>query len=46
MQPFQTFLRFYDAETGEEGIQPLRVTPAGKSKFELVSPFLSSWYTI
>jgi len=35
VQPLQTFLRFYDAETGEEGIQPLRVTPAGKSKFEL-----------
>ncbi|KAJ7107621.1 oligosaccharyl transferase delta subunit [Mycena crocata] len=36
VQPLQTFLRFYDPETGEEGIQPLRVTPAGKSKFELV----------
>ncbi|KAJ7783579.1 Dolichyl-diphosphooligosaccharide--protein glycosyltransferase subunit Swp1 [Mycena maculata] len=35
VQPLQTFLRFYDPETGEEGIQPLRVTPAGKSKFEL-----------
>ncbi|KAJ6519633.1 oligosaccharyl transferase delta subunit [Mycena sanguinolenta] len=35
VQPLQTFLRFYDPETNEEGIQPLRVTPAGKSKFEL-----------
>ncbi|KAJ7431835.1 oligosaccharyl transferase delta subunit [Mycena galericulata] len=35
VQPLQTFLRFYDPETGEEGIQPLRVTPAGKTKFEL-----------
>ncbi|KAJ7102123.1 oligosaccharyl transferase delta subunit [Mycena belliarum] len=35
VQPLQTFLRFYDPKTGEEGIQPLRVTPAGKSKFEL-----------
>ncbi|KAJ7169692.1 oligosaccharyl transferase delta subunit [Mycena filopes] len=33
--PLQTFLRFYDPDTDEEGIQPLRVTPAGKSKFEL-----------
>ncbi|KAJ7655014.1 oligosaccharyl transferase delta subunit [Mycena polygramma] len=24
VQPLQTFLRFYDPETGEEGIQPLR----------------------
>ncbi|KAJ7492808.1 oligosaccharyl transferase delta subunit, partial [Mycena latifolia] len=36
VQPLQTFLRFYDPKTGEEGIQPLRVTPAGKSKFELI----------
>ncbi|KAF7320261.1 Dolichyl-diphosphooligosaccharide--protein glycosyltransferase subunit 2 [Mycena kentingensis (nom. inval.)] len=35
VQPVQTFLRFYDRVSGEEGIQPLRVTPAGKSKFEL-----------
>ncbi|KAJ7786113.1 oligosaccharyl transferase delta subunit [Mycena metata] len=35
VQPLQTFLRFYDPETDEEGIQPLRTTPAGKSKFEL-----------
>ncbi|KAJ7275232.1 oligosaccharyl transferase delta subunit [Mycena haematopus] len=35
VQPLQTFLRFYDPKTNEEGIQPLRVTPAGKSKFEL-----------
>jgi hypothetical protein len=42
VQPLQTFLRFYDPETKEEGIQPLRVTPAGKSKFELVRPLASS----
>ncbi|KAJ7293390.1 oligosaccharyl transferase delta subunit [Mycena rebaudengoi] len=35
VQPLQTFLRFYDAESGEEGIQPVRVTPGGKAKFEL-----------
>ncbi|KIY61526.1 oligosaccharyl transferase delta subunit [Cylindrobasidium torrendii FP15055 ss-10] len=34
-QPQQTFLRFYDRASGEEGIQPLRVTPSGKVKFEL-----------
>jgi oligosaccharyltransferase complex subunit delta (ribophorin II) len=36
VQPHQTFLRFYDKESGEEGIQPVRVTPGGKAKFELV----------
>ncbi|KAJ7225710.1 oligosaccharyl transferase delta subunit, partial [Mycena pura] len=35
VQPLQTFLRFYDSASGEEGIHPLRVTPAGKAKFEL-----------
>ncbi|KAJ6627117.1 oligosaccharyl transferase delta subunit [Mycena sp. CBHHK59/15] len=35
VQPLQTFLRFYDPTSGEEGIQPLRVTAAGKAKFEL-----------
>jgi len=35
VQPHQTFLRFYDATTSEEGIQPIRVTPNGKAKFEL-----------
>ncbi|PFH48015.1 hypothetical protein AMATHDRAFT_76926 [Amanita thiersii Skay4041] len=35
IQPHQTFLRFYDAQSGEEGIQPVRVTSAGKAKFEL-----------
>ncbi|KAF7339811.1 Dolichyl-diphosphooligosaccharide--protein glycosyltransferase subunit 2 [Mycena venus] len=35
VQPLQTFLRLYDPETKEEGIQPIRVTPAGKAKFEL-----------
>ena len=36
VQPHQTFLRFYDKKSGEEGIQPIRVTPGGKAKFELV----------
>ena len=36
VQPHQTFLRFYDEETGEEGIQPVRVSSSGKAKFELV----------
>ncbi|KAF8631331.1 hypothetical protein AX15_002450 [Amanita polypyramis BW_CC] len=35
VQPHQTFLRFYDARSGEEGIQPIRVTNSGKAKFEL-----------
>lgn len=37
VQPHQTFLRFYDEVSGEEGIQPVRVTASGKAKFELVS---------
>ena len=40
VQPHQTFLRFYDEVTGEEGIQPVKVTPGGKAKFELVSAFV------
>lgn len=36
VQPHQTFLRFYDEVSGEEGIQPVRVTAGGKAKFELV----------
>ncbi|KAF5389558.1 hypothetical protein D9757_004141 [Collybiopsis confluens] len=35
VQPAQTFLRFYDEQSGEEGIQPIRVTSSGKVKFEL-----------
>ncbi|KAI0688414.1 oligosaccharyl transferase delta subunit [Cytidiella melzeri] len=35
VQPHQTFLRFYDPVTGEEGIQPVRVSSTGKAKFEL-----------
>ncbi|KAF5379217.1 hypothetical protein D9615_005885 [Tricholomella constricta] len=35
VQPHQTFLRFYDQNSGEEGIQPIRVTNGGKAKFEL-----------
>ena len=38
VRPHQTFLRFYDDVSGEEGIQPVRVTPGGKAKFELVCP--------
>lgn len=45
VQPHQTFLRFYDEKTNEEGIQPVRVTPGGKAKFELVRlPFLLTKY--
>lgn len=36
VQPHQTFIRLYDEVTGEEGIQPVKVTPGGKAKFELV----------
>jgi oligosaccharyltransferase complex subunit delta (ribophorin II) len=36
VQPHQTFLRFFDEVSGEEGIQPVRVTSGGKAKFELV----------
>lgn len=43
VQPHQTFLRFYDKVSGEEGIQPVRVTPGGKAKFELVC-FITSNY--
>ncbi|KAF9051543.1 oligosaccharyl transferase delta subunit [Panaeolus papilionaceus] len=35
VQPHQTFLRFYDEKNNEEGIQPVRVTPGGKAKFDL-----------
>lgn len=42
VHPHQTFLRFYDAKSGEEGIQPVRVTASGKAKFELVSPISPS----
>ena len=37
VHPHQTFVRFYDEATGEEGIQPVRVSASGKAKFELVS---------
>ena len=42
VQPHQTFLRFYDEKSNEEGIQPVRVTPGGKAKFELVLAFFPS----
>jgi oligosaccharyltransferase complex subunit delta (ribophorin II) len=41
VQPHQTFLRFFDSTTGEEGIQPVKITPSGKAKFELVRSFVS-----
>ena len=41
VQPHQTFLRFFDSTTGEEGIQPVKVTPSGKAKFELVRRFIA-----
>lgn len=34
--PHQTFLRFFDPATNEEGIQPIRVKAGGKAKFDLV----------
>lgn len=37
VQPHQTFLRFHDPQTDEEGVQPLRVSSTGKANFELVS---------
>jgi len=36
VQPHQAFLRFYDENTGEEGIQPVRVTSTGKGKYDLI----------
>ena len=39
VQPHQTFLRFYDEVSKEEGIQPIRVSVDGKAKFELVRSF-------
>ncbi|KAF8531094.1 Dolichyl-diphosphooligosaccharide--protein glycosyltransferase subunit Swp1 [Gautieria morchelliformis] len=35
VQPHQTFLRFHDPQTDEEGVQPLRVSSTGKANFEL-----------
>lgn len=43
VQPHQTFIRFYDEKTGEEGVQPIRVTSGGKAKFELVRS-LDPWH--
>jgi oligosaccharyltransferase complex subunit delta (ribophorin II) len=40
VQPHQTFLRFYDEKSGEEDIQPIRVAPGGKARFELVDTSL------
>lgn len=45
VQPHQTFVRFYDSVSGEEGIQPVRVTPGGKAKFELVCLLLLVLYS-
>jgi hypothetical protein len=36
VQPHQTFVRFLDKSSGEEGIVPVRVAQSGKAKFELV----------
>ena len=36
VQPHQTFLRFWDEATKEEGIIPLKVSKDGKAKFSLV----------
>ena len=44
VQPHQTFIRFVDETTGEEGIQPVRVGPSGKAKFELVCLLLLPYY--
>jgi oligosaccharyltransferase complex subunit delta (ribophorin II) len=44
VQPHQTFLRFFDSTTGEEGIQPVKTTPSGKAKFELVRSFHNIHY--
>lgn len=35
IQPHQAFLRFY-SPSGEEGIQPVKISSSGKGKFELV----------
>ncbi|EKM58117.1 uncharacterized protein PHACADRAFT_252164 [Phanerochaete carnosa HHB-10118-sp] len=35
VQPHQTFVRFFDKQSGEEGIVPVRVAQSGKAKFEL-----------
>ncbi|KAF8155648.1 oligosaccharyl transferase delta subunit [Crassisporium funariophilum] len=35
VQPHQTFIRFYDEKSNEEGIQPVRVSAGGKAKFDL-----------
>jgi oligosaccharyltransferase complex subunit delta (ribophorin II) len=36
VQPHQTFLRLHDPVSGEDGVLPVRVTPGGKAKLELV----------
>lgn len=36
VQPHQTFLRFYDEKTDEEGIVPIKVGRDGKARFSLV----------
>jgi len=41
VRPHQTFLRFYDSKTGEEGIQPIKVSAQAKGRFELVGTALS-----
>ena len=36
VQPHQTFVRFYDKISGEEGVVPVKVASSGKARFELV----------
>lgn len=39
LQPHQTFVRFFDIQSGEEGVVPVRVAQNGKAKFELVRAY-------
>ncbi|CAG7849920.1 SubName: Full=Related to oligosaccharyltransferase delta subunit (Ribophorin II) {ECO:0000313/EMBL:CCA73510.1} [Serendipita indica DSM 11827] len=43
IQPHQTFIRLYDPITKEEGVQPLRVSSAGKAKFDLSMSKPPAW---
>ena len=38
VRPHQTFIRFHDKLSGEDGVVPARVGENGKAKFELVGP--------
>lgn len=39
VQPHQTFLRFHDDITDEEGIVPVKVSKDGKAKFSMVRQY-------